>query len=162
MARWYAGDPTDADDLVQDTCVLALRFGDRFQQGTNITAWLLRIMRNRHISIARRRGLERRVLDSGERHTLARRSIGENALRSLGSEGGIRIGDDFSDPVSRALDTLRPEFREAVWLCDVEGLTYAEAAQRIGRPLGTIMSRLHRGRRALRKQLGSRRELEAA
>ena len=70
--------------------------------------------------------------------------------------------EGFSDPVARAIDTLRPEFREAVLLCDIEDYTYIEAAKRVSCPVGTIMSRLHRGRRALRDKLGSRQALDAA
>ncbi len=162
MARWYTGDPMEAEDLVQDTCVLALRFGDSFRDGSNLRAWLLRMMRNRHISILRRKQLERRVFETEGRHTLIDWSIGETSRRSNGSGGGIQIDEGFSDPVSQAMDGLRPEFREVIWLCDVEGLSYAEAARKTSRPVGTIMSRLHRGRRALRRKLGSRRELEAA
>jgi RNA polymerase sigma-70 factor, ECF subfamily len=162
MARWYAGDPDEADDLVQDTLLLALRFIDTYEEGTNLRAWLLRVMRNRHISLARRRSLERRVLEQEGAHALTAWSVGDMGRRTMEAGGGVDKDLSLSDPVALAMDELRPEFKDAVWLCDVEDLSYAEAAQRLACPVGTIMSRLHRGRRALRRRLGSRRELEAA
>jgi RNA polymerase sigma-70 factor (ECF subfamily) len=119
-------------------------------------------MRNRHISMARRRSLERRVLEREGAHALTEWSVGGMGRRTMESGGGVDGDLSFSDPVALAMDELRPEFKDAVWLCDVEDLTYAEAAQRLACPVGTIMSRLHRGRRALRRRLGSRRQLEAA
>ncbi len=162
MACWIASDPIEAEDLIQDTCVLALRFSDTYRDGSNFKAWLLRVMRNRHISISRRRRVERRALDMEEQHALIDWSIGEMGRKSMGPEGGINVDEGFSDSVTQAIEELRPEFREAVWMCDIEGLSYAEAARRCNRPVGTIMSRLYRGRRTLRQKLGSRRELEAA
>ncbi len=162
MACWYTGNPEEAEDLLQDTIVLALRFCHTYQEGTNIRAWLLRVMRNRHISMTRRRKLEQRALETEGRHALKDWSIGEMGQRSMAEDGGIRTDNGLSDTIVQAMDNLRPEFREAVWMCDIEGLSYAEAAHRTSRPVGTIMSRLHRGRRALRNKLGSRRALEAA
>jgi RNA polymerase sigma-70 factor (ECF subfamily) len=161
-AYFYTGNPMDAEDLLQDTYVLALRFYDTYRQGTNLRAWLTKVMRNRFISWSRRKKLEQRVLQTEGKHALSDWSIGEMGRRAMKREGGIEIGNGLSDTVAKAMDRLRPEFREVIWLCDVEGLSYAEAARSTSRPIGTIMSRLHRGRRALRKQLGSRQELEAA
>jgi len=161
-AFFYAGNPMDAEDLLQDTYVLALRFYDTYRQGTNLRAWLTKVMRNRYISCSRRRKLEQRVLQTEGKHALSVWSIGEMGRRTMKREGGIEVGNGLSDTVAKAMDGLRPEFREGIWLCDVEGLSYAEAARSTSRPIGTVMSRLHRGRQALRKQLGSRQELEAA
>jgi len=161
-AFWCTGDPIEAEDLLQDTVVLALRFCRSYQKGTNLRAWLVRVMRNRHISITRRKKVERLALETEGRHALKDWSIGEMGQRSMEHGGGVEKDTGLSDQIAQAMDNLRPEFREAIWLCDIEGLSYAEAAQRTSRPVGTIMSRLHRGRRALRNRLGSRRELEAA
>ena len=161
-AYFFTGNPIDAEDLLQDTYVLALRFYDSYKQGTNLRAWLTKVMRNRYISWSRRRKLEQRVLETEGKHALSDWSIGEMGRRTMKRGGGIEIGNGLSDPVAKAMGDLRPEFREIVWLCDVEGLSYADAAKSTSRPIGTVMSRLHRGRRALRKQLGSRRALEAA
>ncbi|MFO8073981.1 MAG: RNA polymerase sigma factor [Polyangia bacterium] len=161
-AIWLCGDPELADDLLQDTLVLALRFCDSYREGTNLRAWLMRVMRNRHVSMLRRRSLERRVLESEGKHALAHWSIGADGRRSMRRDGGVQRDSGLSDPLVHALDELRPEFREVVWLCDVEGMSYSDAAREISCPVGTIMSRLHRGRRNLRRRLGSRRQVEAA
>jgi RNA polymerase sigma-70 factor (ECF subfamily) len=162
MARWFTGDPNRAEDLLQDSLVLALRFKDNFRQGTNLKAWLMRVMRNRHISMMRRRQLERRILETEGRHALTHWSIGAAGRRTMQRDGDVYTDHGLSDPVVNAMDELRPEFREVVWLCDVEGLSYADAAQQVACPVGTIMSRLHRGRRALRRRLGSRQQVEEA
>jgi RNA polymerase sigma-70 factor (ECF subfamily) len=162
MALWYTGDPTDAEDLLQDTVVLALRFQESYRQGSNLRAWLIKVMRNRHISLTRRSKLERRVYENEARHALKDWSLSETGRRNMGRNGGVDRDNGFSDPVARAIDGLRPEFREAVWLCDIEDFTYTEAAEQVACPVGTIMSRLHRGRRALRDKLGSRTALDAA
>lgn len=161
-ARWLTGDWQKAEDLLQDTMVLALRFGDAFAEGTNLLAWLTRIMRNRHISNLRRRTLEQQILEVEGSHSLAAWSIGAMGRRAMGAGGDVSPDAGFCDTVVHAMDELRPEFREVVWLCDVEGMSYADAATAISCPVGTIMSRLHRGRRALRRRLGSRRQVEAA
>lgn len=162
MARWFTGDHHRAEDLLQDTLVLALRFRGNFKEGTNLKAWLLRVMRNRHISLMRRKQLERRIMETEGRHALVNWSIGAAGRRSMQHDGDVYQDRGLSDTVVGAMDELRPEFREAVWLCDVEGMSYADAANQISCPVGTVMSRLHRGRRALRRRLGSRQQVEAA
>jgi RNA polymerase sigma-70 factor, ECF subfamily len=162
LSRWLTGDPQRADDLFQDTMVLALRFSDNFVEGTNMQAWLFRIMRNRHISSLRRHALEQQILETEGSHALAFWSVGAMGRRTSSTDGDVSPDDGFCDTVVNAMDTLRPEFREVVWMCDVEGMSYADAASAISCPLGTIMSRLHRGRRDLRRKLVSRRSVEAA
>lgn len=162
LAKWYTRNPIEAEDLVQDTLVLALRFSDSYKRGTSIRAWLSRVMRNRFISASRRRSLERRVMDLESDHALNDWCVGEMGRKSMAADGGVYRDKGFSDPVVRALDELKPEYRQIVWLCDVEGLSYADAAQKANCPLGTVMSRLHRGRRTLRAQLTTREELAAA
>ncbi|MCK9462669.1 MAG: sigma-70 family RNA polymerase sigma factor [Proteobacteria bacterium] len=161
-ARWLTGDWNKAEDLLQDTMVLALRFSDNFAEGTNLQAWLTRVMRNRHISNLRRRSLEQQILEAEGGHALAAWSIGAMGRRTMHGDGDVSPDNGFCDTVVHAMDELRPEFREVVWLCDVEGMSYSDAASAISCPVGTIMSRLHRGRRALRRRLGSRRSVEAA
>jgi RNA polymerase sigma-70 factor (ECF subfamily) len=161
-ARWLTGDWHKAEDLLQDTMVLALRFSDNFAEGTNLLAWLTRVMRNRHISNMRRRALEQQILEAEGAHALTAWSIGAMGRRTMHGDGDVSPENGFCDTVVSAMEALRPEFREAVWLCDVEGMSYADAASAISCPVGTIMSRLHRGRRALRRRLGSRRSVEAA
>jgi RNA polymerase sigma-70 factor (ECF subfamily) len=119
-------------------------------------------MRNRHISLMRRKQLERRIMETEGRHALVNWSIGAAGRRCMQRDGDVYQDRGLSDTVVGAMDELRPEFREAVWLCDIEGMSYADAAQQVSCPVGTIMSRLHRGRRALRRRLGSRQQVEAA
>jgi len=125
--------PTEAEDLVQDALVKAMRARTQFQPGTNLKAWLFRILTNTFINKYRRGGLERSVLDPEQ-----------IALMPI-VEGEVR----------RALDALPPEFRLAVILCDVEEFSYEEIADIMGCPIGTVMSRLHRGRKLLQKSLYS-------
>lgn len=162
LARWYTSDPYEADDLVQDTMLLALRFQESFRPGSNLRAWLARVMRNKHISNSRRRRLERHTLEREGMACLLDWSVGESGRKTTQIDGDVDPDTGFSDPIIEALSSLRPEFREVVVLCDMEGLSYADAAKKVNCPVGTIMSRLHRGRRALRSRLGSRSRLIAA
>lgn len=162
LARWYTSDSHEADDLVQETMLLALRFQESFRPGSNLRAWLARVMRNKHISNSRRKRLERQTLELEGTACLLDWSVGESGRRSTEPKGHVEKDEGLSDPVVEALSELRPEFREVVMLCDVEGLSYADAANLVRCPVGTIMSRLHRGRRALRSRLGSRQQLAAA
>lgn len=162
LARWYTTDPHEAEDLVQDTMLLALRFQGSFQPGTNMRAWLARVMRNKHISNTRRKRLERRALELEGTACLLDWSVGEAGRKTTRFEGDVDQNDGLSDPVVAALSSLKPEFREVVVLCDLDGMSYADAATVVRCPVGTVMSRLHRGRRALRSRLGSRLGLVAA
>ena len=162
MALWYTGNPEDAQDLVQDTVVLAIRFKESYRRGSNLKAWLLKVMRNRYISMTRRHKLERRVFESEAEHALTDWSMSETVRRNREQGGGVDLNDGFSDSVAQALDALKPEFRAVVFMCDIEEMTYMEAAEKVQCPVGTVMSRLHRGRRALKDILGSREALDAA
>lgn len=162
LAMALTHDIFKAEDLVQDTMVLALKFKDSYQDGTNIRAWLSRILKNRYISIVRRLRLEEKTMDEEGSFTLRTWSIGEMGLRTTHRDGNVYTDEGFGDTVTAAMDDLKPEYRQVVILCDVDGLSYAEAAGTLTCPVGTIMSRLHRGRRALRDRLGSRASLEQA
>ncbi|MCA9535804.1 MAG: sigma-70 family RNA polymerase sigma factor [Myxococcales bacterium] len=140
---------TEADDLLQDTLARAWVFWHRFQKGTNARAWMHRILMNTFITSYRRRRREREIM---ERVALEAETLPSPALTlTIAEDASPR--DSLGDEVRAALDTIRPEFRSAVELVDVEERSYQEAAELLGCPIGTIMSRLHRGRRALREQL---------
>lgn len=145
--------PQDAEDLVQETFMKAFRAADRFTPGTNMRAWLYRIMTNTYISTYRQK--QRRPKeswsDSVEDWQLAEvESHTSRGLRSAETEALESLPDSA---VKDALAELREDYRMAVYLADVEGFAYKEIAEIMDTPIGTVMSRLHRGRRQLRDLL---------
>ncbi len=147
--------PTEAEDLVQDALVKAMRARDQFQAGTNLKAWLFRILTNTFINKYRRGGLERSVLDGPDADPLADGWVSASTMRQLRDPEQIALLPIVEGEVRKALDALPPEFRLAVVLCDVEEFSYEEIADIMGCPIGTVMSRLHRGRKLLQKSLYS-------
>jgi RNA polymerase sigma-70 factor (ECF subfamily) len=147
--------PTEAEDLVQDALVKAMRARDQFQAGTNLKAWLFRILTNTFINKYRRGGLERSVLEGPDADPLADGWVSASTMRQLRDPEQIALLPIIEGEVRRALDALPPEFRLAVVLCDVEEFSYEEIADIMGCPIGTVMSRLHRGRKLLQKSLYS-------
>ncbi len=144
-------DPDEADDLLQETYLKAYRFFDKFEQGTNCKAWLFRIMKNSFINIYRRTSKEPDKVDYNDveefYHSIRAESTDPNDLEE-------RIFSNIlDDDVSTALETLPEEFRTVVILCDIEGFTYEEIAEFVECPIGTVRSRLHRGRKMLRSKL---------
>jgi RNA polymerase sigma-70 factor (ECF subfamily) len=145
--------PTEAEDLVQDAFVKAMRARDQFHAGTNLKAWLFRILTNTFINKYRRGGLERSVLDGPDADPLADGWVSANTMRQLRDPETLALMPLVEDEIRRALDALPAEFRLAVVLCDVEEFSYDEIAQIMGCPIGTVMSRLHRGRKLLQRTL---------
>jgi RNA polymerase sigma-70 factor (ECF subfamily) len=145
--------PCEAEDLVQDTLVKAMRAKDQFQAGTNLKAWLFRILTNTFINKYRRGGLERSVLEGPDADPLVDGWVSAATMRQLRDPEQIALSPLVEAEVRKALDALPTDFRLAVILCDVEELSYEEIAQVMGCPIGTVMSRLHRGRKLLQRSL---------
>src|ERR671918_1373638 len=147
--------PSDAEDLVQETYLRAYRGFGGFEEGTNLKAWLYRILTNTYINSYRAKKRRPDETDLGEVEDLyLYRRIGglETALAGRSAEDDLL--DRFTDAeVKEALESLPENFRMAVMLADVEGFSYKEIAEILDIPIGTVMSRLHRGRRALEKRL---------
>jgi RNA polymerase sigma-70 factor (ECF subfamily) len=149
--------PSDAEDLVQETYLKAYRAYGTFQEGTNLKSWLYKILTNTFINSyrAKRRRPVETELDDVEDLYLYRR-LGGNQATSLGRSAEDLVLDRFTESdVKTAVESLPEAFRLAVLLADVEGFSYKEIAEILEVPIGTVMSRLHRGRRALEKALAS-------
>src|SRR6202165_806074 len=147
--------PADAEDLVQETYLKAYRAFGSFQEGTNLKAWLYKILTNTFINSyrARKRRPEQTELDDVEDLYLYRRLGGLEAA-AAGRSAEEEVLEHFTEgDVKAALESLPEQFRMAVLLADVEGFSYKEIAEIIDVPIGTVMSRLHRGRKALQKAL---------
>lgn len=145
--------PAEAQDLVQDALVKAMRARDQFSAGTNLKAWLYRILTNTFINQYRRGGLEKSVLDGPDADPLADGWVSVSTMRQLRDPEQVALMPVVENELRRALDALPPEFRLAVILCDVEEFSYEEIAQMMNCPIGTVMSRLHRGRKLLQRSL---------
>lgn len=157
--------PQDADDLVQDTFVKALRFYERFERGTNLKAWLLRIQFNSFVNRYRRHAKEHAIAESMSHEPAGDATLGRGMLRSLLDPQGTALRPVVSAEIERALAALPEDHRTVVLLADVEELSYKEIAEVMGCPIGTVMSRLHRARKSLQVSLAEHAQslgLEAA
>ncbi|WP_170026607.1 sigma-70 family RNA polymerase sigma factor [Actinomadura oligospora] len=142
----------DAEDLVQETLAKAYVNFHQFQEGTNLKAWLHRILTNNFINTYRKKQREpqRAGSEELEEWQIAQAEAHSSGFRSAESEALDRIPDQR---VVTALRSLPQDFRDAVYLADVEGYAYKDIAAMMGTPIGTVMSRLHRGRKQLREAL---------
>ncbi|WP_368734670.1 MULTISPECIES: sigma-70 family RNA polymerase sigma factor [unclassified Corynebacterium] len=145
--------PADAEDLVQETYMKAYQSFGSFTQGTNLKAWLYRIMTNTYINSYRkkkRQPLQSSTEDVTDYQLLASSQHDSTGLESAELEALKRLPDS---EITEALNALSDEYRMVVYYADIEGLAYKEIAEIMDTPLGTVMSRLHRGRKQLREAL---------
>lgn len=144
-------DPSDAEDLVQDTIVKAFRFFSSFENGTNAKAWLFRILKNSFINNYRKTSKRPQQVDYDEVSSYYE-SVRAERTETTDLES-LMFRELMDDEMSVALKQLPEDFRTVVLLCDVEGYTYEEIANMLDVPIGTIRSRLHRGRNLLKTEL---------
>jgi RNA polymerase sigma-70 factor (ECF subfamily) len=144
----------DAEDLVQETYIRAFRFRDQFTLGTNMKAWLFRILTNTFINTYRRKAAQPEVtdLEGVDEFSLYRRMADDRAASSSPDPEAELLSRVVDTEVTDALEELPEKFRTTV-LLDVEGFSYKEIAEMLSIPIGTVMSRLHRGRKFLQKRL---------
>jgi len=152
-AMRLAKNPADAADLVQETYLKAYQSFHQFQQGTNLKAWLFRILTNTYINLYRKRqkaGLQEGLDELEDWQVGEAGSVTQTTQRSAEAEAIDRLPDAV---IRDALNSLPEERRMVIYLADVEGFSYQQIAEIMDTPVGTVMSRLHRGRRDLRELL---------
>lgn len=154
-------DPADAEDLVQETYLKAFRAADRFAPGTNLRAWLFTILHNTARNRVRDRARDTVDVDSGAVERAA-------DTRGFAAPGGafetpetLLLRDALAPELQAAIDELPDAFRQAIWLRDVEEFSYADIAAMLAIPIGTVMSRISRGRRLLFERLQHLRTIHA-
>ncbi|WP_296666169.1 sigma-70 family RNA polymerase sigma factor [Demequina sp.] len=143
----------DAEDLVQETFAKAFAAQDKFTPGTNLKAWLYRIQTNAFINTYRKKQREPKRSDAESVEDWQLAAAAEHTSTGLVSAEDTALDGLGDEEIRRALSELSEDFRMAVYLSDVEGFAYKEIAQIMDTPVGTVMSRLHRGRKLLREKL---------
>lgn len=151
-ARRLTGAGDTADDLVQDTMLLAWQSWERYAEGTNLRGWLHRIQVNAYISGYRRARRERQARDRAGEAGLAMMTLTDAQEAVSAPDGGIQRSG-LGPGLREALDRLPTEFREVVVMADLGEMSYRDIADSLGCPMGTVMSRLHRARRSLARSL---------
>jgi RNA polymerase sigma-70 factor (ECF subfamily) len=146
FARWLVHNSSDAEDLVQETYLKALRNFASFQSGTNFRAWMFRILKNTFLSSCS--ALERRMTDA-----MVSEEDGPELAVDMETPETILLNHSDSQRLQRAIDDLPLHYREALFLCEVEEMSYPEIAEILSIPIGAVMSRLARARKSVRESL---------
>jgi len=139
-------DGSDAEDLVQDAYLRAYRFFDKFEKGTNFKAWLFKILKNVYINKYRKKSKTPQMVDVSTIESSSDLGVSETPENAI-------FDQLLDDDITTAMDSLPEEFNLAIVLSDLEGFSYKEIAEILDIPIGTVMSRLHRGRKILRDSL---------
>jgi RNA polymerase sigma-70 factor (ECF subfamily) len=139
----------DAEDLVQETYLKAYRYYDKFQEGTNFKAWLFKIMKNTFINNYRKKQQTPPQSDFSDIEESFESLLSDEATRQIKNPEEEFLSDVLDEHVQAAMDELPPDYRLAVVLADLEGFSYKEIAEILEVPVGTVMSRLYRGRRLM-------------
>ncbi len=150
-AMKMTGNELEADDLLQETYLRAFRFFNKFEKGTNCKAWLFRIMKNLFINNYRKNQKSPGKVDYDEIENFYE-MIKSDRIDSSDMQERI-YSNLLDDEVTHALNTLQDDFKTVIILCDIEGLSYEEIAEFVQCPVGTVRSRLHRGRKLLQQKL---------
>lgn len=143
----------DAEDLVQETFLKAYRHYEKFEPGTNLKAWLFKIMKNTFINAYRKRQAQPPESDFAEIEGAFESQVSDEATRQIRTPEEEALADVLDEDVQRALDALPPDYRMVILLADLEGFSYREVAEILEIPVGTVMSRLYRGRKRLEAEM---------
>lgn len=145
----------DAEDLVQETFVKAYRFRDRFEEGSNLRAWLFRIQYNLFVNRYRRNTKRREIYEELTQGPVGEAVVSRAGMSALADSDANALRPLVAREIRDALDTLPEDQRTVVLLADVEEFSYKEVAEIVGCPIGTVMSRLHRARKVLKERLAA-------
>lgn len=143
----------DAEDLVQETYLKAYRYYDKFEEGTNFKAWLFKILKNTFINSYRKKQKTPPLSDFAEVQEIFESRVRDDNPQKIKSPEEELLASVLDEDVKKALDSLPPDYRMAVVLADLEGFAYKEIAEILDVPLGTVMSRLYRGRKLLESEM---------
>lgn len=153
FAKRLCRNETEAEDLVQDTVIKAIRARKQFQPGTHMKAWLIKILRNAFINRYHRNAVERALTNAPMSDPVVDGWMSHASVRAMRDPEGFALRPQLRDALVAAIDRLPQDFKEVVLLADAEGLSYREVADVLECPMGTVMSRLHRARKLLKADL---------
>lgn len=153
MAMKLTGNREDASDLVQETYLKSYRSFERFEWGTNLRAWMFKILVNTYYNIYRHRRIGKELAEASGGFWMNRELVSQESLRAFRDPYSAVSGRMVTAEIEAAVQDLPEDYRMVFMLADVQGFSYREVAESVGCPIGTVMSRLHRARRLLQRSL---------